>query len=90
MQADLDCIPCIIRLVIDTVRQSTNDEWLQWKALDEALGLLSTLDKDTSPSELAHEILKPAMKTLGVTDPYAEQKRNSRTRQKLLCLNSKR
>jgi uncharacterized protein with ATP-grasp and redox domains len=57
------------------VRQSTDDVWLQWKALDEALAQLASIEKDTTPSELAYEILKPTMKTLGVTDPYADQKK---------------
>jgi len=75
LQADPDCIPCIVRLAIEQARQATDDEWLQWKAIDEALALFAGLDKDSTPPELAFAILKPAMKTLGVQDPYADMKK---------------
>lgn len=74
MNARPECLPCIAQQILDVARMVTSDPWLQKKVVCESMGLLSRQELDRTPAEVTHEALRAARKTLGVADPFEEQK----------------
>jgi len=75
MKTYLDCIPCAIRQVLDTVRLTTNDEKTHEQVLREALRLACELDFRQSPPAMAQKIHRFIREKTGVKDPYLEIKK---------------
>jgi len=75
MKTYLDCIPCAIRQVLDTVRLTTNDEKTHEQVLREALRLACELDFRQSPPATAQKIHRFIREKTGVKDPYLEIKK---------------
>lgn len=69
-----ECIPCCLRRVLRTASSVTTDEWLHRKILAEVMQDLAKLDEIASPAEVLHGCVRTTAKTLGVADPYAEEK----------------
>jgi uncharacterized protein with ATP-grasp and redox domains len=69
-----DCIPCILRRVLHTAERSTADEWLQRRILGGAMQELARVDDKATPAEVVHSLSRLTAKTLGVSDPYLEEK----------------
>jgi uncharacterized protein with ATP-grasp and redox domains len=69
------CIPCFLRRTLHTVELATADEWLHRKILAETMGELSRADMEATPAELVQKIFRKTARTLGLADPYAEEKR---------------
>lgn len=70
-----ECLPCCLRRVLRTAEKSTPDEWLHRKILAEAMQELARVDDKATPAEVIHTVSRRVGKTLGVSDPYAEEKR---------------
>lgn len=70
-----ECLPCCLRRVLHTADKSTSDEWIHRKILAEAMQELSRTDDKATPAELMHATIRRVGKTLGVADPYQEEKR---------------
>jgi damage-control phosphatase, subfamily I len=69
------CIPCFLRRTLHTAELATSDEWLHRKILGEIMAELVRADIEATPAELVQRIFRTTAHTLGLADPYAEEKR---------------
>lgn len=69
------CIPCFLRRTLHTAELATADAWLHRKILGEIMADLVKADDEATPAEVIHRIFRKTAKTLGLTDPYGEEKR---------------
>jgi uncharacterized protein with ATP-grasp and redox domains len=74
MRTYLDCIPCAIRQVIDSVRMITDDENVHEQVLREVLALWQDADMRQSPPALAQKVHRIVRRITGVPDPYLQLK----------------
>jgi damage-control phosphatase, subfamily I len=74
MRTYLDCIPCAIRQVIDSMRMITDDETVHEEVLREVLGLWRDADMRQSPPALAQKVHRIVRRITGVADPYLQLK----------------
>ena len=74
MQTYLDCVPCFVRQVLDSVKMTTDDEQIHEKVLREALHLASKMDLHQSPPAMAQKIHRFIRELTGVQDPYMQVK----------------
>ena len=80
MRAEPECIPCILRQVLEIARAVAPDnEWIQRQALNRVMAEFHEVDFDRSPAEVSYDCLMLAHKKLGVKDPYREEKRPKTT-----------
>ena len=70
-----ECIPCCLRRVLHTADKCTTDEWLHRKILGDAMQELARVDDKATPAEVIHGVARRITRTLGVPDPYLEEKR---------------
>ena len=70
-----ECLPCCLRRVLHSADRTTTDEWLHRKILADVMSDLGRVDDKTTPAEVIHELARRTARTLGVADPYAEEKR---------------
>jgi len=75
VKATADCIPCIESYVLRTAKRVSEDDWLQRKVLLDSMDVLRSATYDRSPTEICHDVLKSALRMLGVTDPYRDLKK---------------
>jgi uncharacterized protein with ATP-grasp and redox domains len=54
---------------------TTTDEWLHRRILADIMPELARVDGKSTPAEVIHGVARKAAKTLGLADPYAEEKR---------------
>ena len=74
MRTYLDCVPCFVRQVLDSVRMTMDDTRLHEKVLREALSMASEMDLNQSPPAMAQKIHRFIREITGVHDPYLEVK----------------
>jgi len=74
MRTYLDCIPCFVRQVLDSVKMTTDDEQVHEKVLREALRLASKMDLHQSPPAMAQKIHRFIRELTDVQDPYLQVK----------------
>lgn len=74
MKAFFDCIPCLIRQSLDSVRFQTCDEVVHERLLREILRLASEMDLRQSPPVMAQRIHRRIREFTGQSDPYREVK----------------
>lgn len=77
MKTSPECLPCIIRLVLETARKAGNDPWLHTKVLLAAMDGLPKMDLDRTPAEVVGDTIKSSMNVLGNVEAFAEVKRKS-------------
>lgn len=77
MKARPDCIPCIIAHVLKAAQNVTPDDWLARKVILESMDLLKTAEFDRTPAEIAYDCLHLTAKTLGISDPFKEEKKQA-------------
>ena len=70
-----ECIPCCLRRLLHTADRKTADDWLHRKILAEVMQDLTRVDEMATPAELMHGVARRTGKALGVSDPYAEEKK---------------
>jgi uncharacterized protein with ATP-grasp and redox domains len=73
----LDCVPCLLRQAVETVRMVTDRPDEQERVVRRALSVLQTLDFGETPPRMAAEIHRIITDELGLADPYLEVKRQS-------------
>lgn len=76
MRSRVDCLPCVLRQVLATVRRVSPDEWFQARAAVMMMRKIAELDLGRSPAELTHDALLRLRSIIGLSDPFAEDKRN--------------
>jgi uncharacterized protein with ATP-grasp and redox domains len=75
MNTRAECIPCSLRRILLTAERGTSDEWLHRKILAEEMKQLARVDDSATPAEVIHAASKRVARTLGIPDPYREEKR---------------
>ena len=74
MRIFLDCIPCFVRQVLDSVRLTTDDEDIQIRVLRQALRLAAEMDLTQSPPVMGLKIHRFIRELTENPDPYREVK----------------
>ena len=74
MRTYLDCVPCSVRQVLDSVRMVTDDEAMHERVLRELLGMWQKMDMKQSPPAMAQKIHRYLRQLTGVADPYLDVK----------------
>lgn len=74
MKTYLDCIPCIVRQSLASVRRVTNDERIQEQILREVLLAASQLNMDQPPAAMAQSVHRRIRQLCGNEDPYRQSK----------------
>ena len=75
MKTFLDCIPCLIRQALHSVRSTTEDEQVHETIVRTALEGIAGMDFRQPPAVMAQAIHRRIREATGNEDPYAEQKR---------------
>jgi damage-control phosphatase, subfamily I len=75
MKTFLDCIPCLIRQALHSVRSTTEDEQVHETIVRMALDGIASMDFQQPPAMMAQAIHRRIREATGNADPYAEQKR---------------
>ncbi len=74
MKTYFDCIPCLVRQALDSVRLTTDDEDIIEQVMRRALSLACRMDLRQSPPAMAQKIHRLIRKLTGVHDPYLQMK----------------
>jgi len=75
MKIQTECVPCLLKRIVFEAEQSTKDEKLRIKTVQNALRLLAELyDPNVCSATIATKVHKIAYETLGDNDPYKELK----------------
>lgn len=75
MKTFSDCVPCLVRQTLDSLRETTDDEQIHESILREVLGELAEFDFSQPPAAMAQAIHRRIRAATGVADPLAEKKR---------------
>ncbi len=75
MRTFFDCVPCLIRQTLDSVRSTTDDEQTQESILRGVLKDLAVMDFQRPPAAMAQAIHRRIRETTGRPDPHADVKR---------------
>jgi len=75
MNSSLDCLPCFVRQILDSMRRYSDDTAFQETAVRELLHDLADADWRVSPPVLAQNIHRRLRRQTGLSDPYLTQKR---------------
>ena len=70
MKTYFDCIPCIARQTLDSVRLATPDETVHEHVLREVLRTAAEMDLRRTPPEMAQWIHRRIREQIGQNDPY--------------------
>lgn len=76
MKARVDCLPCILKQILATVRRVSADGWFQARAVAMMMKKIAEFDPELSPAELTHDALRQLRSIIGTSDPFAEDKRS--------------
>jgi len=74
MKTFFDCIPCIVRQTLDSVRLVTPDETVHQRVLREVLRTAAEMDLRQTPPEMAQWIHRRIREHTGQSDPYRQIK----------------
>jgi uncharacterized protein with ATP-grasp and redox domains len=74
MRTYFDCIPCLVRQALDSVRLATDDKNIQEGVIRETLSLACKMDLRDSPPAMAQKIHRIIRELTGVEDPYLQIK----------------
>ncbi|BHH82739.1 damage-control phosphatase ARMT1 family protein [Desulforhopalus sp. 52FAK] len=77
MKTSIDCLPCLLRQTLQTVKLCTTSDHVQEKAVRAVADFIATCDLGMSPPLLAAEVYEIIEEVTGVADPYAEKKKES-------------
>ena len=75
MKTFLDCIPCLIRQALHSVRSTTKDEQIHETIVRTALEGIANMDFHQPPAVMAQAIHRRIRAATGNADPYVEEKR---------------
>jgi len=70
----LDCIPCLLRHMLQAARAATDNEKLQRQVIDAVAGIIPQLPLTMRPPELAQKAYRVARRITGNGDPFREAK----------------
>ncbi len=79
MQVTPDCLSCLLRQAIHTLRCSGADEQQQMAVLREVLAHLAQVEPTMDPSRVAEPMYETIVRITGKADPYAAAKKEANT-----------
>jgi len=74
MKTYFDCIPCLVRQTLDSVKLATDDKNVQEQVIRETLSLACKMNLRDSPPAMAQKIHRTIRELTGVEDPYLQTK----------------
>ena len=74
MRSDLECLVCLLKQALNTVRIATPDEAVQRAVLDRVAAEIPRADLDRSPAEISTRVYEIVSEVTGNPDPYRELK----------------
>lgn len=77
MKTSIDCIPCLVRMIISSVKQFIPDDSKREKTIKELLKILADQDFRQSPPMLTAHIQRKLLNIIGSSDPFEEMRRLS-------------
>lgn len=77
MRVFLDCLPCMVRQILDASRMGTDDIVLQQEIMEEALAVVCRYREYPNPPEIARDIHRIVKRKTGRDDPYKAEKDDS-------------
>lgn len=77
MKAKNDCILCMFRQALNTVRQVTRDEEQQLEVLRRVARIAESPDMNQTPAALSQPVYQIVSDVTGVADPFVVQKRET-------------
>lgn len=75
MKANLDCIPCFQRQALQAARFATDDPEVHEKVLRRVVSRLNSIDWESTPPDIAHEVHGIVREETGENDPYKSVKK---------------
>ncbi|MDN5315690.1 MAG: damage-control phosphatase, subfamily, partial [Clostridiales bacterium] len=70
MEIFLDCLPCVLKQVLEAARMSTQNQTQQAEIMEEAVKLLQNHKNYSSSPEIVGDMHAIVRKITGVEDPY--------------------
>ena len=77
MRVFLDCLPCMVRQILEASRMGTDDIALQQEIMDEALAVVCRYREYPNAPEVARDIHRIVKRRTGNADPYRAVKDES-------------
>ena len=77
MKSDLECLVCLLKQALNTVRIATTDESLRRRVLDLAAETVPRADLESPPAVISNRIYEIVAEVTGVKDPFLDLKRTS-------------
>ena len=74
MKIKPDCLPCILRMALQTARLSGQDERGQKTILEKTIDLLDKITWNETPPEIAYRLHRIIRRLTGIQDPFKELK----------------
>lgn len=74
MELFLDCLPCVLRQVLEASRMSTEDIRLHHEIISEAIGIINQYRAYSNAPELCRETQRIVIEKTGEYDPYRQIK----------------
>ncbi|NCD17693.1 MAG: DUF89 family protein, partial [Actinobacteria bacterium] len=71
MELFLDCLPCLLRQVLEAARMASDDEAVQSRIMDDAVATLARHGEFATAPAMAAEMHALVRRHTGVDDPYA-------------------
>jgi uncharacterized protein with ATP-grasp and redox domains len=77
MEIFLDCLPCVLRQVLEASRMATDKPELHAKIMDESISILGNYRNYENSPGIVKDIHQVVKRLTGVSDPYKEIKKHS-------------
>ena len=77
MKTSIDCLPCLLRQTLQTVRLCTSSKEVQERVVKAVCLQMSAMEIDTTPPVIAGQVYDTIRQLTGVEDPYKEKKKQS-------------
>lgn len=74
MHTELNCIPCMMRQTIDTLKLAVEDEEIRRKTVNAVLNYLQNIDYAKTPPDIGKRVYEIIHEMTGNPDPYHEVK----------------
>ena len=77
MKSDLECLVCLLKQALNTVRLVTEDKLIQREVLNRVSDWIREADLENSPADISTKVYKIVSEVTGIEDPYQEIKKNT-------------
>ena len=74
MKSDMECLICLLKQAVNTVKIATQDKTLQREVINRTADVIRNADLGLSPAVISTEVYRIVSDVTGVEDPYKQQK----------------